>query len=340
MKKVAVVILNFNTVDYLKKFIPVLKRNTGEEAEIVVADNCSTDGSQEYIRDAHPDVALIKIPENLGFCAGYNFALRQINSEYFVLLNSDIEVGENWLPPLLETAESDEKVGCVQPKLLSFTERDNFEYAGGAGGFMDILGYPFNRGRIFEDLEKDEGQYDDKKEIFWATGACLLIKSELYFNYGGLDNKFFAHMEEIDLCWRLKNAGYKHYYVPESRVFHVGGGTLHKSNPRKTYFNFRNGLMMLFKNLPTIWLIPIILLRLILDGIAGLKFLMAGEIGNFKAVLRGHFHFYTRIPILIQSRRKNRKLGKFSIAHKEILKRSLIWEYFVRKKKTFSALEF
>ncbi|MGM0567570.1 MAG: glycosyltransferase family 2 protein, partial [Bacteroidota bacterium] len=275
MKKVAVVILNWNGAKFLRKFLPsVLKHST--EAEIVVADNASADDSLVILEKEFPQVRIIKNHRNEGFAKGYNTALKQIDADYYVLLNSDVEVTANWIQPVIELLERDNSIGAVQPKIRSWYEPEKFEYAGAAGGFLDLYGYPFCRGRIFEHTEKDLQQYDDSREIFWATGACMFVRADLFHDSGGFDPDFFAHMEEIDFCWRIKQKGYKVMFTPKSLVYHVGGGTLPSSSSFKTYLNIRNNLAMLYKNLPQENLSRTIFVRLLLDGIAAIKFLFSG----------------------------------------------------------------
>jgi len=299
MATVSIVILNYNGRHFLEKFLPsVIAYSPGHE--VVVADNHSLDDSVAFLSAAFPQIRIILFQENLGFCQGYNLALQQVVSDYFVILNSDIEVTEGWLDPILEILNSDPKIAAVQPKLLDYQKRDNFEYAGGAGGFIDKFGYPFCRGRLFESIEKDYGQYDDTREVFWATGACLIVRAELFRKYKGFDADFFAHMEEIDLCWRLKKDGYKVIYCGESAVYHVGGGTLPHSNPRKTYLNFRNSLLVLIKNLPLRELLVKVPFRWMVDYVAVVKFLMDGKWKDagmiFKAhwYIAGHFLYFFR----------------------------------------------
>lgn len=336
MNKVAVVILNWNGKAFLEKFLPSVVTHS-QGASIVVADNNSTDDSISFLEKNYPSIRTIRIAENGGYSKGYNIALRQIEAEYYVLLNSDIEVTANWLQPILKLMDRDPQIAACQPKLLTYHQKDTFEYAGAAGGFLDYLGYPFCRGRIFNTLEKDHGQYNDIREIFWASGACLFVRAKDYHAIGGLDDDFFAHLEEIDLCWRLKSAGKKIFYCGESYVYHVGGGTLNKINPQKTYLNFRNSLFMLYKNLPAGNLLFQILTRLILDGIAGIKFLLEGSGKHTWAVIRAHFAFYGAIGQLNGKRRTNilRKLD-----FKEVYGNSIVLDYFLRKKSTFDQLKF
>lgn len=333
MKKIAVVILNYNGKKFLEKFLPVVLSYSTDMAEVIVADNCSTDDSVDFMKQNFPDVRLIINESNGGFSTGYNMALRQVDTEYYVLLNSDIEVTPNWIEPVIALMDSDRSIAACQPKLLSYHNRDKFEYAGAAGGYIDKYGYPFCRGRVFQNLETDEGQYDDVKEVFWATGACMFVRAELYHKYGGLDDSFFAHMEEIDFCWRMKNLDYKIMYCPDSTVYHIGGGTLPKSSARKTYLNFRNNLSLLMKNLPDGTALGIIFYRILLDWIAGLKFMFEGSIADLFAVVRAHFSFYRHLPRLIRCRK--------TLKHKNvsmIYKKNIVFKHFLEKKKKFSEL--
>jgi len=304
LTKVAVVILNYNGRKFLEEFLPVVIERSGNLAEIWVADNQSTDDSVSLMKERFPNVNLIINEENGGFSKGYNDALAKIKAEYYVLLNSDIEVTENWIQPVIDMMDSDKTIGACQPKILAYHDKTQFEYAGASGGFIDKHGYPFCRGRVFQVLEKDEGQYDDATEIFWATGACMFVRAEVYHKLGGLDNDFFAHMEEIDFCWRLKNNDYKVMICPSSSVYHIGGGTLPKSSARKTYLNFRNNFALLYKNLPSNRLFKVIALRLMLDGLAGIKFLTEGHFGDFVAVIKAHFYFYQNLGKLKKKRKK------------------------------------
>jgi GT2 family glycosyltransferase len=331
--KIAVVILNWNGRKFLETFLPSVIQHSSE-AEIIIADNASTDDSLSFLSQSYPQLRQIRLGKNLGYSAGYNAALRQIEAEYYVLLNSDIEVTEGWLRPVIELMDNDLSIAACQPKIRSYHQRDEFEYAGAAGGFIDKLGYPFCRGRIFDSIEKDLGQYDVTDEIFWATGACLFARSSAYWEVGGLDDDFFAHLEEIDLCWRLKNKGYKIYYCHSSLVFHVGGGTLHKTNPHKTYLNFRNSLYMLYKNLERKYLLRVIFLRLILDGIAGVKF-MTDSFKHTWAIVRAHFSFYGKIGML---QKKRNELLKNNLGHTGVYKGWIINAYYLKGIKTFSKL--
>jgi len=299
-----------------------------------VADNASTDNSVEFLKENFPSVRIVQNQENGGFAKGYNDALSKIDADYYVLLNSDIEVTENWIKPVIDLMQSDENIAACQPKLLSYKRQNKFEYAGAAGGYLDKYGYPFCRGRLFKTTEEDHGQYDKESEIFWASGACLFVRARLYHDFGGLDNDFFAHMEEIDFCWRLKNHGYKIMYCPDSTVYHVGGGTLPKKSFKKTYLNMRNNNIMLLKNVPSNRVLKVFIARWVLDGIAAIKFLFDGGIYDFFAVVRAHLSFYRRIP-------KIRKLRKKTIHNQvsHIYWNNIVFDYYIGGKKKFSDLD-
>lgn len=334
-KKVAVVILNWNGIKFLEQFLPsVIQHTSPNLCEIIVADNCSNDSSVKFLEKNFPMVRIIQNKRNGGFAGGYNDALKLVNTKYYVLLNQDVEVSENWVENVIEQMEKDEKIAAAQPKLRDFYNRSYFEYAGGSGGYLDRNSYAFCRGRMFNTLEKDEGQYDDVKEIFWATGACMFVRSELFWKAGGFDEDFFAHQEEIDLCWRLQNMGFKILAVPSSVVYHVGGGSLPKGNPRKTYLNFRNNLMMMFKNLPSYKLPPKMFWRLILDGVAAVySILKNGNLKDFFAVLHAHFSFYASVPLLLK---KRKKIPPHSGKHMSNI--NILWQYFFKGKRKFSEL--
>ncbi|MES2731601.1 MAG: glycosyltransferase family 2 protein [Bacteroidota bacterium] len=336
MDKVAIVILNFNGKSLLEKFIPSVIRNS-IGYRIFVADNGSTDDSVTFLQNNFHQVTVIRLEKNEGFCKGYNLALQQVDAEYYVLLNSDVEVTPAWVEPLVRLMEANPRAGAVQPKIKSFYQQSHFEHAGAAGGWLDKWGYPFCRGRLFEVLEPDSGQYNDTEEIFWATGACMLVRAALYHELEGLDNDFFAHMEEIDLCWRLQHAGYQVYYCGESEVFHVGGGTLPKSNPRKTFFNFRNGLILLYKNLPEQGFYQTFFIRLVLDGIAGIKFFLEGNRADFWAVIKAHAAFYRTLSTWKAKRKANLARIK-STEIKGVYEKSVVYEHFVKGKNTFKEL--
>ncbi|MGB1248141.1 MAG: glycosyltransferase family 2 protein [Chitinophagales bacterium] len=328
MKSIAIVILNWNGKKWLEKFLPnVIKHSQIPNCEIIVADNGSTDDTIAFLSVNFPMVKQILLDKNYGFTGGYNRALAQVKTDYYVLLNSDIEVTENWLRPVIERLESDEKIAVCQPKILAYHQKTHFEYAGASGGMIDFLGYPFCRGRMFDTVEKDEAQYNDARPVFWATGACLFVKAELYHKAGGLDERFFAHMEEIDLCWRLQNMGYTIWVEPSATVFHVGGGTLQKSNPRKTFLNFRNSIATMFKNLPLFEAIVKMFIRLNLDGIAGIVFLLKGEWRNTLAIIKAHFSFYTMLPYLIKKRKEFPQKKPLKLM-KGFYSKSIVWEHF------------
>jgi GT2 family glycosyltransferase len=336
--KVAVVILNWNGKNYLEKFLPSVVACTGATAEIIVADNDSVDDSIHFLTTYYPQIKIIKNAVNGGFAKGYNDALKQVNAEYYVLLNSDIEVTPYWIEPVIQLMDSDASIAACQPKIKDFNRKNYFEYAGAAGGFVDKYGYPFCRGRIFDCIEEDKGQYDNLHEIFWASGACLFIRSECYHKMGGFDEDFFAHMEEIDLCWRLKNYGYKIMYCGQSVVYHVGGGTLAKTNPRKTFLNFRNNLALLFKNHASQYFYLKIILRMLLDGIAGIKFLLSGQIGHCMAILKAHYNFYSSFGKVLEKRKKmKREIKQYTTT--AVYNHSIIADYYLRGKKKFTDIE-
>lgn len=335
---VAVVILNWNGRDMLAKYLPsVVEFSSLPGVEIVVADNGSTDDSLDYLSEKFPMVRQIILPENYGFAEGYNRALRQIDADYFVLLNSDVEVTANWLSPLYNYLEAHEDVVACQPKIRSVVNPENFEHAGAAGGFLDKYAYPFCRGRIFSEVEKDEGQYDTVKEVFWATGACLFIRAKDYFDAGGLDGTFFAHMEEIDLCWRLRSRGKQIVCHPESVVYHYGGGTLNVDSPRKTFLNFRNNLLMIYKNQSEKTLFKILFVRFFLDLLAAMMFLVKMDWENFKSVLKAIVEFYC-----IKAKYKAKREENLSLQiEQNVVERwngSIVWAFYAKKVKKFSDL--
>ncbi len=300
----AIVILNWNGKNWLEKFLPSVIEHS-KNSFIYVIDNCSTDYSISFLRENFPTIKIIHNKENHGFAGGYNAGLKKIDHEFYCLLNSDVEVTENWLTPIQNIFASDPQIAAVQPKILDFNNRNYFEFAGAGGGFIDNLGYPYCRGRVFEKIEKDQGQYDDEVEIFWASGCCFFIRSEDFWAQNGFDARFFAHQEEIDLCWRLKNSGNKIYYTGKSTVYHVGGGTLNKQSPQKTFLNMRNNLSMILKNTPLFSGIFLIFFRMILDGFAGIYFGYKNGKSHFWAVIRAHFSFYSQIPQTLKLRQKN-----------------------------------
>lgn len=328
--KTAIVILNWNGRALLEQFLPSVMEYS-KEATVYVADNASTDDSVNFVRTEFPSVKIIQNEENGGYAKGYNDALKNIDADIFCLVNSDIEVTKNWLTSILSTFETEENTSIIQPKILDFKRKDHFEYAGGAGGFIDKYGYPFCRGRIFDTIEEDNGQYNDSKDIFWASGACFFIRKEVFNLLNGFDESFFAHMEEIDLCWRARNLGYKVKYISESTVYHVGGATLQATNPRKTYLNFRNSLFTLTKNAPGN-LFPLVFTRLVLDGLAGVKFLMTFKFAHIIAIIKAHFGFYANLSRLLKQRNALKQRKDYFI------EKSIVWSYFVNKKKHFSRL--
>jgi hypothetical protein len=331
-KKVAVLILNWNGRDLLERFLPSICKYNSDFANIIVVDNASTDSSVAFLKESYPEIKRIEFDVNYGFAEGYNRAMEMVNYPYVVLLNSDVRVTENWLVEPLGFLENNSEYAACQPKILDEKEPTKFEYAGASGGYIDRFGYPFCRGRIFDDLEVDTGQYDSVKDVFWASGAALFVRRSLYIEVGGLDASFFAHQEEIDLCWRLLNKNYKIACVPQSTVFHLGGASLDKMNPKKTFLNFRNNLVMLLKNLP-VYALPIIFIRMLLDGVAGIKFISEGKFSHCWAIIKAHFSFYSRIPSVLLNRKKTMKISKSLMYSKSILV-----EYFIKKNKTYSNL--
>jgi GT2 family glycosyltransferase len=338
MHKTAVVILNWNGIDYLKMFIgTIAKYSTDAETIVYIADNGSTDGSPDWISSNFPEIKLIKLDKNYGFAGGYNLALKQIKARYYVVLNSDVEVTEGWLIPLVSYMDNNPDTASCQPKILSYQSKDHFEYAGAAGGYIDKYGYPFCRGRIFSCVETDKGQYDTPADIFWSTGACMVVRESAWQKCGGFDAGFFAHMEEIDLCWRFNKAGYRVRYIPESVVYHVGGGALPYESPFKTYLNFRNSLFLLYKNLPDNKLKSVLFIRRLLDGVAALKFLLSGSFGSFKSVWKAHMDYYRNLNHL-KIQRKEVKLLETEPNSTIILNKSIVFEFYVKGHKTFGSL--
>lgn len=329
MKKIAVVILNWNGARLLEQFLPSVIMHS-DEANIYVADNASTDTSVDLVKRRFPSVKIIQNDGNYGFAKGYNVALEQVEEEYYALVNSDIEVTEGWLAPILSIFDSEPTTGIIQPKVLDYKNKEYFEYAGAAGGFIDQFGYPYCRGRIFDSIEKDKGQYNDEIDIFWASGACFFIRKDIYRKLNGFDSDFFAHQEEIDLCWRAFNSGFKAKYTYKSVVYHVGGATLNESNPKKTFLNFRNSLLMLAKNLPESKLLPIILARLVLDGMAGIQFIFKGKFIHCWAIVKAHFNFY----YLINKTLKKRKSPQ---AYNYYRSKSIVYKYFLKSGTVFES---
>ena len=334
--EIAVVILNYNGKNFLDKFLPnVIKYS--KNATIYVADNCSTDDSVEFLKRSYPDIKLIINPENGGFAKGYNDALKHVDADYYVLLNSDIEVTPNWIEPCIELLEKNNSIAALQPKILAYHNKTHFEHAGAAGGYLDRDFYPFCQGRIFNEVEFDNGQYNKSHEVFWATGACLFIRAELYHSIGGLDDDFFAHMEEIDMCWRLKQQNHKIYYCAESTIYHVGGGTLNYDNPKKTYLNFRNSLFMIAKNYDGNLFLKVFK-RLLIDGLAGVMFIFKLQFKHCWAIIRAHFAFYKNIKSLLQ-KRKVIKINRTTFNTVGLYKNSIIFKKYFNGIKKFSDLK-
>jgi len=329
----AIVILNWNGRHFLEKFLPpLLARTAGPGVSFVVIDNGSDDGSCAYVRDHYPQVELVMLDRNYGFTGGYNIGLQKISADYYVLLNSDVEVSEGWLSPLVQQMNSDASLGVCMPKIRSYAEPGAFEYAGASGGFIDRFGFPFCRGRILSAIEKDQGQYDDACRVFWATGACMMVRASLFHQLGGFDERFFAHMEEIDFCWRAQTVGYKVMCEPAAVVYHVGGGTLPNNNPRKLYFNYRNSLYMLYKNLPRPKRPFIFGVRLLLDSLSAVVYLLSGKFSFFRAVLRAHVDFWkTRRTLSITKQEENAEVIG-------IYRRSIVWDFFVKRRSRFAQL--
>ena len=331
--KIAIVILNWNGQKLLEQFLPSIVNFSSEEAVIYIADNASTDSSIEFIQKNYPSIKIVQNTVNGGYAKGYNDALKFINADIYCLLNSDVEVTKNWLKPIIDVFETEEKTAIVQPKLLDFKDKTRFEYAGAAGGYIDLFGYPYCRGRVFNFLETDKGQFNDTTNIFWASGACLFIRSEVYHQLKGFDEDYFAHQEEIDLCWRTQNNGYQVKYVGKSKVYHVGGATLKETNPHKTFLNFRNSLINVAKNVPKKWFLFVLISRLILDGVAGLKFILELRPIHSLAIIKAHFSFYKNFN---KSLNKRKKVSKKQNYYRHI---SVVWQYFVLGRKEFKNLK-
>jgi len=331
--KTAIVILNWNGQKLLEQFLPSVVNFSSQLADIYIADNASTDNSVAYVKSFFPSVKIIKNAVNGGYAKGYNDSLSKIDADIYCLLNSDVEVTENWLQPILDIFKSDAKTAIVQPKLLDFKNPSKFEYAGAGGGFVDLFGYPYCRGRVFNNLETDTKQFNDVKDIFWASGACLFIRAKVYHQINGLDEDYFAHQEEIDLCWRTHNMGFKVKYVGNSTVYHLGGATLQETNPQKTYLNFRNSLLNVVKNVPKKWFLFVVFSRLLLDGIAGIKFILELRPIHTFAILKAHLSFYKNFLKFLGKRRKLQKKQDYN------LHTSIVWQYFVLGRKKFKELK-
>jgi len=331
--KVAIVILNWNGKKLLEQFLPAMMSRTNNEAKIYVADNASSDSSINFLKTNYPEIKIIQNSTNGGYAKGYNDALKHIDADIYALVNSDIEVSDNWVQPVVKEFLNDENTAIIQPKILDHKNITKFEYAGAGGGYIDFLGYPYCRGRIFSTLENDTEQYNDTSEIFWASGACFFIRSKVYHQLGGFDEDYFAHQEEIDLCWRTQNEGYEIKYVGKSIVYHIGGATLNEASPIKTFLNFRNSLFTILKNVPKRYLFLVILLRLLLDAIAGIKFLLELKPSHTWAIIKSHFSFYRYIPTMLKKRRR--------ISHKTTSYyhcKSIVWQHFILGRKKFDQI--
>ena len=336
-KSVAVVILNWNGKSFLEKFLPLVVQYSSA-ANVYLADNNSSEDSVAFVKANFPEVSIIINKSNNGYADGYNQALKQVKEEYYVLLNSDVEVTPNWIEPVIALMESNKRIAACQPKILDYQNRQKFEYAGAAGGFIDKYAYPFCRGRIFNELEKDTHQYDETKEVFWATGACMFVRAEAFWKIKGFDSDYFAHMEEIDLCWRMKNIGYSVFVEPKSVIYHVGGGTLNKLSPRKTFLNFRNNLITLTKNSAPTRLFIKILYRMVLDGVAACKFLFEGNGSHFIAVIKAHFSFYAHLSSTLQKRKAMQQIHGFAYTTEGVLTKNIVYLHFIKGLKKYSEL--
>ena len=331
--KTAIVILNWNGQKLLAQFLPSVVNFSSQEATIYIADNASTDSSMDYVKEFFPSITVVQNTVNGGYAKGYNDALKEIDADIYCLLNSDVEVTENWLQPIVDIFKAEQKTAIIQPKLLDFKDKTKFEYAGAGGGFLDLYGYPYCRGRVFNHLETDEGQFNDIKDIFWASGACLFIRSKVYHQLNGFDEDYFAHQEEIDLCWRAQSIGYKVKYVGNSTVYHVGGATLQDSDPRKTYLNFRNSLLNVVKNIPNKWFLFVIFSRLLLDGIAGIKFIIELRPIHTWAIIKAHFSLYKNFNKFLKKRKKLFKKKNYN------LHTSIVWQHFTLGRNKFNNLK-
>lgn len=337
-EKIAVVILNWNGKLFLQEFLPKVIKHSSI-ADIYVADNNSSDDSLVFLKLNYPNISVINNSGNFGFAKGYNEALKKIKADYYILLNSDVEVTPNWIEPIIELMRLDEKIAACQPKVLDFKNKTHFEYAGASGGYIDKFGYPFCRGRLFNEIEEDNHQYDNATEIFWATGACMFVRAKAFWEVGGFDDDYFAHMEEIDLCWRMKNLGHKIYVEPKSIVYHVGGGTLNKINPQKTFLNFRNNLITLMKNSDSKFLFFKLFYRMLLDGVAAYKFLFEGNGRHFLAVAKAHFWFYITLPSTLKKRSLMKEKVGFHFSENSIFQSNIVYLHFIKGIKLFSKIE-
>lgn len=330
--KTAIIILNWNGKELLKKFLPSIVQFSIEQADIYVADNASTDDSISFIKEIYPSIKIIQNKENGGYAKGYNDALKHVKADIYCLINSDVEVSENWLTPIIEEFKKNKTTGVLQPKILDYKAKDKFEYAGACGGYLDFLAYPYCKGRVFNTIEKDKNQFDIKSEIFWASGACFFVRSKIFEEMNGFDEDYFAHQEEIDFCWRVKNSGYKIKFIPESRVFHVGAATLSNYNPKKTFLNFRNSLFSIVKNIPKKYFLFILFSRLVLDGIAAAKFFIELKPIHSFAILKAHLSFYSKFLKFLNKRKHlNQEIKYYS-------HRSIVFQYFILGRKEYRKL--
>ena len=338
MPDFSIIIVTWNALHHLKTYLPSVWEHSHPQAEVLIADNASTDGTAEWVKETFPDMRVVTLDRNYGYCGGNNRAAQHAGTDRLIFLNNDVEVTPGWLEPLREILDENPDVAAVQPKLRSWSDKEFFEYAGAAGGMLDRYAYPFCRGRIFDTLERDNEQYDDACDISWASGAALVIRRELFLDFGGFDETFEFHMEEIDLCWRLWNRGYRIRYCPDSVVYHLGGGSLPTDSPRKLYYNFRNNLKMILKNCRTRDLLPRLFIRMVLDGVAFARLLAGGKVRECWAILRAHLHFYRSLPGLI-STRKTLKAVRTVPDDKPVLRPySIIWQYFLRGRRTCGSL--
>ncbi len=336
--KVSIVILNFNTKELLQKLIPFALKTDYPAFEVVVADNASSDGSLALMQTEFPNVRCIALTNNLGYAGGYNEALKQLDTDYWVLLNSDVEVDPGWLTPMMQTMTTNGNIAAVQPKILDFNNRQKFEYAGASGGMIDQYGYPFCRGRIFDKIESDSGQYNNAMQVFWASGAALLVRAKVYAELNGLDQDFFAHMEEIDLCWRMQNASYEVWVEPNAFVYHIGGGTLDAQSAKKVYLNFRNNLVLIAKNMPIGLALKTLSIRLILDGLAGVKFLLDGKPRSTWMIVKAHWAFFARFKFY-WSKRKQNPIPRLTTEIPGYYKLSIVYQHFAKGVKHFSDIK-
>jgi GT2 family glycosyltransferase len=335
--KLAIVVLSYNGKDLLEKFLPPILATRTSYAEVYVVDNASTDGTYEFLQERFPEIRIIKLLVNKGFTNGYVESLPFIEAEYYVLISSDVEVAPGWIDPIINLMDSDPTIGICQPKIKSYNQKTQFEYSGAAGAYIDKYGYPFCRGRIFFTVEEDNNQYEDSREVFWCSGACMFIRSEVYHTIGGFDNEYYAHMEDIDLSWRVKNAGYKVMVCPPAVVYHVGGHIISYGSPAKIFRNFKNGLIMMVKNLPEGQVWNKLFFRLLLDNIAAIRALLNGNTNEYKAIVRAHMQFYTGLPHWLKKRKE--ALPKVKNPNNSgVYNHSIVWQYFVKKKDTFDKL--